>query len=455
MCGLFGTHKSHKITTHRELRNLNTSLGKKSLEVVKEIVQVNKTKGVDCVEEYLLKLVEPTVNGYKKKIEETYREISRRLNNYFASLAEEVENDIQKYVNRVANDSSIDFSQLKKDSSKIKKEIDSLLKKNKSKKSNLFEVYNKLKKAEMSLNELKEQGKDIDSCVEEIKKLNVTIEYDKLNFLSRFKLKKNKLGPKKNMPTLLFKTISESFDSNLKNALDISASYEKENPTDLNISSDLEFSIKKSNSFFRNDTSKSLFNSNLFNEKRKETSQLFESAIIAPTVKNNNIKKKGSLSNRSLREVSLNRLSTKQSKAVSRQKNHLYRTNTCSIFTPQKKQINSNLKKMNVRELSPSHMNYEFSKKNTIVTIKGTTVSPDSFKRILNDIFTTRKIVEKLVFRENVFEKGVMGILKEFFKKSIGRNVKVDMRRNKTRFDSDKIEICKKALNTNKVRLLI
>lgn len=72
MCGLFGTHKSHKITTNTELRNLNNNIAKKTQESLKEIADLKILRRCDSFQQYLDMKVKSKLLSYKKTVAGVY-----------------------------------------------------------------------------------------------------------------------------------------------------------------------------------------------------------------------------------------------------------------------------------------------------------------------------------------------------------------------------------------------
>ena len=53
MCGLFGTHKGHKISTGAELKKLNDEMAEDSREFLKSVIDFNTLKGCTSYGDYL------------------------------------------------------------------------------------------------------------------------------------------------------------------------------------------------------------------------------------------------------------------------------------------------------------------------------------------------------------------------------------------------------------------
>ena len=53
MCGLFGTHKNHKISTSSELKKLNDNMAVDSREFLKSIIDFNQLKSSHSYADYL------------------------------------------------------------------------------------------------------------------------------------------------------------------------------------------------------------------------------------------------------------------------------------------------------------------------------------------------------------------------------------------------------------------
>lgn len=365
----------------------------------------------------------------------------------FTGYIEEIENDIKSSVQRVAEDDKLNYEKFKRSCTKIDSSISLMIKKNKFISTDLFDIYNSLKLTEQSLNEIKKENEKVINCLNNVSTANPKIEYNKTDLVNLFTLKHKKLGFTGSNPTLLFKTISEDFDSVLKEALNISDELEKENvPVEMNISSDMEFSLKKSSSFLKAETRQSMLSSHIYSFNRHKT-PLFESALLK-----SKSKKGSSLSNRSIRELNLESAFKENSLG----KSNLYRASCVKTeISSNKLSTTPNLKKMNVRELSPSTINYEFSEKNTVITIRNTHVTASSFRNILTDMIGRRKMVEKVVFRDNVFKFNVLDFLKTYFKRTVLKTIKLDLRRNKLKFDSKTLEKSKQVLKKQNIKVII
>lgn len=70
MCGLFGVHKDHKITTDSELKDFNANLITNNSEKLKDLLHMKTIRKNNSFEEYIEAKTRECVKGYKKGITE-------------------------------------------------------------------------------------------------------------------------------------------------------------------------------------------------------------------------------------------------------------------------------------------------------------------------------------------------------------------------------------------------
>lgn len=72
MCGLFGTHKNHKITTNIELKVLNSQIIKVHRTLLNGLADISEVKNSEDLKEYMQTKVSVQRKIYRDKIIQAY-----------------------------------------------------------------------------------------------------------------------------------------------------------------------------------------------------------------------------------------------------------------------------------------------------------------------------------------------------------------------------------------------
>ena len=72
MCGLFGSHKNHKMSTSSELRKLNENIIEKGKEFLDQSIDVDRLRDCESYSEYLQGQGRTKIKMYKSTAQRVY-----------------------------------------------------------------------------------------------------------------------------------------------------------------------------------------------------------------------------------------------------------------------------------------------------------------------------------------------------------------------------------------------
>lgn len=472
MCGLFGIHKSHKITTNVELRNLNEQILSTNRNWLEGMVDLEDIDNCENLSDYIQNQAKIQINNYKRNILKVYEEVKANVKKRFTGFVNRMETTINNYINSIILKNDDDFGEFRKAYKQINKSLDDIDKKNKEKSVNLFEIFNTLKQMEGELKSTEALTKKFKFYHNQITSMNISVNYQK-NYLNKLvSLNMKDLEIKKDLNfgnnSLLFKTISDDgnddlLDKEIDNSLKINEDFDdyvQLDKSDLVSESEENFTLVRSKSLLKNQIS----NTNI---KRYDT-KYDNRAMHMRTFKEMPPRRYMNQSeHQNLRKMTINTYSgiernIKPDKSfdispVKKNLNqlNLYNPHSSIKLMPTNPRNKLKLKKMTTRDLSPSSIDYEFTSKNTVLNIKDRSIGPLEFRKIITDAFTKRKTVLKIVFKDNFFSFDVLAFLKEFYTKKLKKTICFDLRKNKMKKNPRLFDFYKKNLLLLNIKVLI
>lgn len=379
-------------------------------------------------------------------------------------MIEETESEVRKHIKKTVSNDNFQYEAIKKECAKMESSLFLLQKKNKLKSCNLFEVYNSLRGASIRLEELKEETKEIKECIDSICQMNVCLQAKEEEVLKCFKLSKNSLMMTGINQTLLLKTLSESMGNSLKDILKDSENDESDKteseklPSIVGLADKLKEEADK-DSAYENDI---IYRSHIDHQLKPNVKELtnikmLKRSAILDRNRGGSVKRRISLSNHS-RVDTINFHRNSFNKPAYHKDSfdvNVYRDSNTSQITQDRFSKTINLRKMSVRDTSPNSSNYEFSEKNSKLSLKGCNIKAVSFHKVLYDAFNKRKIIEKVIFRDNTFSCDIFEVMKDFFKKPMKKQVLLDFRRNKLKLNYKMMQFSKKTLSLLNVKVIV
>ncbi len=148
MCGLFGIHKAHKITTNVELRNLSEQILVTNRKWLEGMVDLEDIDNCDNLSDYVQNQAKIQINNYKRNILKVYEEVKANVKKKFTGFVTRMEITINNYINGIILKNDDDFGEFRKAYKRINKTLDDISTQNKEKSSDLFGIFNILKKME-------------------------------------------------------------------------------------------------------------------------------------------------------------------------------------------------------------------------------------------------------------------------------------------------------------------
>lgn len=475
ICGLFGLHKNHKITTGVELKKLNEEILKTNRDWLKGVVDIKEIEKSESLSRFVRSKADKMIGDYKKSIFKVYEEVKSGVKKRFLGFVNKMEDTINKYIDSVIDNNNEDFFQFIKLYKKIDEDLKEISERNKEKNIDLFEIFNGLKKMETEIESIELRNKKLQFFKSQIDEMNVSVNYNK-NYLGKLislNMKDIKIKKSINVESnsLLFNTISVEEEKNLDKIIKTAKARKTkiEKVPDNNISL---FGNEETNSVseenFTLKRSKSLLKKNFGFSHHSKDKQLKEKNLFNKTkLKNLSIRNLKMSEHSSPKKLVINTYSGIESidfeessfnlSPVKKGLNELniYNPNTSFKLMSTNPNNKLKLKKMNTMQLSPSSINYELSQKNSTLSIKDRDINPTQFKKILSDAFSKKKIIEKLVFRDNFFSFDVLSFLKSYFSKPLKSRVEIDLRKNKMKKNFKMLDFLKKHLRLHNVKVVV
>ena len=301
-------------------------------------------------------------------------------------------------------------------------------------------------------------------------KLDITVTDEFLECVKSDKLVFNDNGAfnyNENTDALLFNSIThesnkdlqsmsfvEESEVNIDNLVDDSESMQSENKGTVK--------VKRSTSMLKKSTSIPAFSRNFFNNQSDTISLYSQSELpgkVTELYNKTDVKKPPTLKgNFSLSNIEPKQLTIQTSFKESKIRNY-------NLYTPQNYPLTSrpprspsrkrNLRKLNTKDLSPSLMIYELSEKNTVLSIKNKTLDEGDLLKVFSDALLKKKLVNRIVFKNNVFNFDILQFLKDQFTHRFDRLIEIDISSNKVRINRYKFEFMKKNLLMMNVKVVI
>lgn len=462
MCGLFGVHKKHKITTKEELKDLNKEMIEANRNWVVKMGDFDNLKKSNDFVEFLKEKIKPVMQENKKKALNVYKEAKKVLKDFIYSFIVENETKVSEYIE--SNIKKEGFSDFKNGCYLIEQQLNVIEKENSNSNENLFNTFNSLKQIENDLENLEICTKQSKGLIKTIKKAQMDCNYDKISLLNSINLKMSLSDHKKEFlyeeNMLLLETISQHESHKELDFVDeneVSEKEEEKEELNLRNSSISNMTSKKSVCSLKNSISKPLLVKNLYsNIKKGEKKERFGrryTEIIPENSINIMETRKNTLTLRNT--SSLQYLSFEGSDIGLYKEKKLDKFNLYTTRNAEGKKKKEGLKRLNTRDLSPSSLTYELSDKNSTIQINNKNLDEIDLHRILIDAFKKKKVVTRINFRDNMFDFDVIAFLREHFNEKQKRLITVDLRRNRIKINNRNIQFMKKNLLLHNVKILI
>lgn len=485
LCGLFGSHKEHKITTQNELKDLNNQLIESHKKWLNELIDLEELDSINNFKDYIQYKTKGKMKELKKKALKVYSDSKKILKEFIFGFVSEMEKDVRQYIEDKLDtyqDSSSGFEQFKAECEGIAKKLHSIDKENNKNKGNLFNAYNSLKKMEDSIKGIEQRTETNKNLINRVNEIELETDFDKISLINSITLKRGPLSDKSKFKIEdgLFLLNSISNHDNLEDLKPVSENelsnieLGQEAGIRPQLEDESEDTIKKSETSSFNRLIKPKLTHHLYKHNINQQSNNYVSAVFSdkkfsfdgmfnqnrkqshqtelytergdrerPTLKNSS-----SLQNLTVKQNSIGKMYKQVSKL--NLYSHKERNNSFNNSN-----LKMNLRKMTTRDLSPSNLIYELSNKNTILTIKNRNIDEIDLHRILNDAFEQKKLINKINFRDNLFDFDILQFLKRHFIEKRDKQICLDLRRNKIKVNNRKIEFVKKNLMMHNVKILI
>lgn len=212
LCGLFGIHKNHKITTNLELQGINKLLieqTNKNLEYfefsedlgnlgLKDIVRKKLLENIKGNREYIMEFYNEIVNKLKGKILEDFDNYEKNLFGYFEGFYNKKENE--------------KFGKFKKNYFGLKNKLEELNEKNNMKSFKYDFIYENILNLKEEIKNLNEIFETVQNIFKKINDCKFSLQYDFEEILKNIKIKSPKIldeDLKLEESQLLFQTLSD------------------------------------------------------------------------------------------------------------------------------------------------------------------------------------------------------------------------------------------------------
>lgn len=458
MCGLFGGHKNHKLTTFPELRALNESLIQGNRKMFTEKTEVKEIKEFDSLNKFLEKKASNKSKELKKTINKLHSDINKLVKNKINKFTENIESQIGEYVFKAFSTEKDSYDKMKNKLSEVERNLEKYNKQGIVLSKSHVSVYRALKRIQNDISELDFDENGIGTLIKDINSFEIKVSFNEKDLLKAIRLEHI--------------TNSASLDrSTSKNLLSISELNENssriselsslsEDLFELNENQEQAEDMSHLNSNVTVKRGKSLLRTNI-NPLRLQNSHssLFNDGInIYPTHQSN---LRSSLNNRdtfnSFSFKNLPRLLNKENRVLKPALSSLniYKPKKSILDNRKQEQKPRRLRRLTTRELSPSSINYELTNKNSTLSIKGLNIHLSDFKKILNDSLTEKKMVNRLVFKGNTFKFDLTRFLKTYFTESLVSKFTIDIQQNRFTYDIHQLRNSLKSLSYKNIHIIL
>lgn len=374
--------------------------------------------------------------GNKEVIDVIKKEMEKCLSEFDDNLNK----DIQRTKKRLS-----DFNSFRHSCSRLENDLQIIEKKSKLKTGNSIEILNTLKDRITILNNMIFKNKEIAKCIKRVLTYVPSFNINKAAIISQLQpdFEDELFHPQIQSPSHHLKIQGEIFESKLKSLMLSEERSVKDSP----IKETHKKRPKRRKSFLKTPKGKTIL---------LERVNAIEGNKLDFGLELKNLRRSSFFFDQKTKRDLSKRLLNPNSNITSRKVS----IDTLKINQPEVRGNNaikrkSHFKNTNVRNLSPSKVNYEFSNKNKTITIRNCTINPSSFRRILSEVVYDRKIVNQIVFRDNVFCFGVFDFLREFFNEKCNREIEMDLRRNKLKIENRNLKNDKATLNLHLINIIV
>lgn len=502
LCGLFGIHKNHKITTNLELQGINKLLieqTNKNLEYFEFSEDLNNLSLKDIIRKKLLE----NINSNREYIMEFYNEIIKKLKTKILEDFDNYEKNIFCYFESFYNNKENEkFGKFKNNYFGLKNKLEDLNKKNNQKSFKYNFIYENILNLKEEIKNLNEIFETVQNIFKKINTCKFELNYDIEEIFKNIKIQSPKILEeeiKLEESQLLFQTLSDfkpkkenpSLEcSLLKNIDSNDVSIYKENHEFSIINTPSKIDIRKKNKkkkFSKNDdfSKEEILKSDFFKTQNFENDKEFQkiekmiknkkSIIKTPLVKksfisvdktcyksrrdskrcNSILKNQFLLTNNISFRSQVNLLEKKSSKKLKKKSSdNIYNKNSKNEIKDKKKkrrEIKSFKNSLTVsRKLSPIlRRNSNLVNKNKITNISNFVLNKDHLKKIFERIILSEDKIGRINFRNNTFACDVFGIISDFFEEPFLFPFIIDLRTNNMKVSKYSKFIKKELLNKN------
>lgn len=474
-CGLFAEHKNHKITSKNELKRVNKSILNDTQKKLDAYPLKDEFESIEDLSKMLNTKTNETTKLYKEKLNQVYDTIKQQVKTKLQLEIENFNNKIMDRVKALLDTNSNEYAKLQQSYVKSLKKIKVLEQSNQSQNSDDCCSYKKLIEINNELVQDSNQSKTLRNKIETTFNTPITIDVDVDQLLRAIRI----IGLDDNIindSDLLTQTIDETKQTmalptvdevlRIKQSLSPIKNSHDENRYQNSFISQLTAHIPIT---YRCDIKQDNIQEKKRNTLHKRSNTNTNIIMLDVNTSNDrdfDITKYGQNKVLATDRKSPERLDVNNNKKISRYvsvTSRIFKINpkdqgTENLPFNAEKKLNRNISSNNILgikgknqiETKPSATEYGGT-----VCIESQIITDSEMRKFLNIYFCGKKIINKLLFRKNVFVCDPLAVLASFFDSPLKIFILVDMQNNRFETELRTQLKDKKKLLYNRVKVIL
>jgi len=188
VCGLFGSHKQHDITTNDELQEVNYKLIEHITAKLNKYAFVNDLKNYPTFEDLIADKFQEIVRKSKEMLKKVYKQIKLVIRKKIFKTAAEIEMEISDKINLILKSRSFGFETFRENALGTIHDIEEAAKRNQNSKGELASVYTNLIDVFNGFDHLDRHYNKFKDYVEFVRSFQIDLKYNEADLMDCFRI---------------------------------------------------------------------------------------------------------------------------------------------------------------------------------------------------------------------------------------------------------------------------